>query len=1346
MNRFFRRLPLQVKLVVIAFLPLVFLLYIGSEMYREKVEKISAFEVDLSHIKSSFLITTLIDHLQTERRFAFGFVVEKKWQPQLLMQRQKTDTAYNALKQIADETLKDFGKYTLLDQLENHRRAIDNGTVNAQEVMAFYTNTIFRLNNLNNFSGSGFNNLNSIRKELAGQKVLTELITYFGLLRGNIYSALYNQYPDSLLKSSSKGLYQIFRTFETEFLIKSNTASVFEYNKLKNKGDLKQTYQYLEKLFQYNNKDTAITADGFWDMSASGIDEIKNLQRDLLLQVQRKVSDIHDREERDKIITLILLVGVFLMVLFIVSYTLSNVTNVLTELKIAAQDIAHGKTGIQFNIESNDVIKSLGESILKVDENNKVLAKAADAIGKGNFDVQLTPRSDEDLLVNSVKRMKQELKRFAKETEDKLWINAGMAVINASLAGEKSLKILANDALTATVGYLDAKVGLFYVSKHNYLEYIAGYAVADNSQVPAKLAFGEALIGQVAVNKRIIQLDNIPGNYINIKSGIGEAVPRHVLLVPLLHDSILQGVIELATLTHFNDATISLVQQVSSNIAIAIEAAKSRERLQELLQHTQSQSEELKTQHAELENLNTELEAQTQKLQASEEELKVQHEELLQANQELEERSRLLEERNQLIVDRNIEIQEKAKELEQSAKYKSEFLANMSHELRTPLNSILLLSRLLSENNEHNLSADQVEYAKVIQSSGNGLLSLIDEILDLSKIEAGKMELEFQPVKVGLIASDLNAMFVPIAKEKKVGFSINIDPGIPGDIITDKMRLEQVLKNLIANALKFTPAGSVTVNISPVKDNKNLVAFAVKDTGIGIAKDKQQLIFEAFRQEDGSTRRKFGGTGLGLSISKELIKLLGGDIKVESEQGKGSEFTVCLPIEKVDPEQVTVESATQTENLFEGVKLIKEGEKPLVNYTASFIPQSISDDRNSIEKNDKVILIVEDDTNFAKALLDYTHKKGYKAVIAVRGDEGIEMAIQFRPIGILLDIQLPVKDGWEVMEELKANPATRHIPVHIMSSHAVKKESLQKGAIDFINKPLALEKIQEVFKRIEQVITKDAKKVLIVEENPQHAKALAYFLETFEVTSEISSDIKQGVSALKRDDIDCVILDMGIPDPAAYETLEAVKKTEGLENLPVIIFTGKSLSGAEEQKIKQYADSIVIKTAYSYQRILDEVSLFLHLVEENKDPDKQSGKYRKLGELSEVLSEKTILLVDDDVRNIFSLTKALEQHNMKVLTAMDGEEALKQLRENGDVDIVLMDIMMPIMDGYEATRKIREDFKFRNLPVIAVTAKAMSGDREKCIQAGASDYISKPVDVDQLLSLLRVWLYERKGY
>ena len=1343
MKSFFSRLALPAKLMLIAFLPLLFFIFLAFEVYKEKTERITILEEYLKRTNRSFAISALIAHLQTERRYTFSYLLKKDNQSQLFLQRVKTDEAFSKLQDSTDETLNGFPGYTMLNRLSDVRQKVDQNQLSPEDLMNFYTNVIFRLNNLNNISVGTFTYLKLINKELAGQKLLSELVTYMGVLRAGIYYDLYKKVPSSQMVSQLRSIYDIYNSFQTEFLIKSSTSSIFDYNKIRNKGDLKTTVQYFDNLFYKGIADPALDAEKWWAVSANGVDEIKKQQKNLLNQVNEAINKIYTAETKDRKDTAIFLVIGLITVVIVVSYTITVLNKTITELNEAAEKISEGKTGVSFTIKSNDVIGRVAESILKIDANNKALADAADAIGQGNLNVVITPRSKEDILSNSIKRMKLALRQFNKENEDKIWIHTGIEAVNDSIAGEKDVSSLANDSLNTLVSYVGCNVGLFYSSQNNVLEYIAGYAVPDINTVPKQIKLGETLVGQAAMNKKTIHMQNVPDDYAVIKSATGSAKPKHVLIIPLVHEKVLEGVIEISSLSEFSDTALSLIEQVKANITVALETAKNRARLQELLKQTKSQAEELKVQHSELENMNSELEAQAHKLQASEEELRVQQEELLQTNQELEERTKIVEERNQLIVERNIEIQQKARELEQSTKYKSEFLANMSHELRTPLNSILLLSRLLAENTKKNLSGEQVEYARVIQSSGNGLLSLIDEILDLSKIEAGKMELEFNEVSLGSIANDLKSLFLPLAKDKNIDFSIHISEDVPSAIETDKMRLEQVLKNLISNALKFTSAGSVAVDVSIASHNSSFIAFTVKDTGIGIAKEKQQLIFEAFQQEDGSTRRKYGGTGLGLSISRQLTKLLGGEIKVTSEPGKGSEFIIYIPINK--PQEIIQEntSLAETDPLSSLIKIAEETIKfAPADISASSISPALPDDRDNISSVDKTILIVEDDINFAKALLDYTRSKGYKAIVAVRGDEGLILARQYKPIGILLDIQLPVKNGWEVMDELKSNPVTRPIPVHIMSADGAKKESLQKGAIDFINKPMALEQLQEVFKKIEQVVSRRGNKVLIVEENPKHAKALSYFLETFNIKSAISDNVNNGVSALKRDDVECVILDMGIPDAHAYETLETVRKDEQLENLPIIIFTGKNLSKGEEQKIKQYADSIVIKTAFSYQRILDEVSLFLHLVEDNTKQGKKTPSYKNSGVLTEVLSDKTILIVDDDVRNIFSLTKVLEQNNMKVLSAMDGEEALARLEENPDVDIVLMDVMMPVMDGYETTKKIRQKFKFKDLPVIAVTAKAMTGDREKCIEAGSSDYISKPVDIDQLLSLLRVWLYE----
>lgn len=1350
MYRFFKNLPLSLKLTLIGLIPLLFLLFLSMQVYNQQTEKLNILNSYLQRTNQSVHIATLLNELQSERRYSFGYVVKKDWRTELVLQRPKTDAALKALENDPDNRLDNLTNYTFLDSLPAIRNQIDKSSVTAMEVMNYYTNTIFRLNTLNTISSGNIIYLKDVSKDLVGQKLLSEMVTYLGILRSQIYYLLYTNQTSPQAIDQLKGIYDLFRTYQTEFSLKASPNVVQAFNELKNEAELKATLDYTAQLFQTKSFGTAYDSESWWNVSASGVDQIKGLQSQLLDNVRTGISTVLNKETKAKNNILVVLIVMLVFVLLLISYTIKSITDSLRELNRAAQKITVGDTGLHFDIASKDVIGELAQSMLKIDETNKVLSHAANAIGSGHFDITVQPRSKEDILGNAVAKMKDNLQQFTHAREREIWIQTGITHVADSLRGDKDLTALCADSLTALLEYTGGSLGLFYVSEPNaQLRYTAGYAVSDISNVPKIIRFGETLIGQAALKKEVFQLQDVPDDYIKVQSASGEAKPAQIFIVPLIHNNKVKGVMEIASLQPFTDGTKALINQVAPNISVALQTTKSRMQLQELLAQTQQQAEELQTQHEEMEHLNAELEAHTQRIQASEEELRVQQEELQQTNQELEERTRMLEEKNQLVIERNHDIQKKAEELAQSTKYKSEFLANMSHELRTPLNSILLLSRLMSENNDKNLTPDQVEYANVIQSSGKGLLLLIDEILDLSKIEAGKMELEYTTVSVQEVVHDMQVLFEPVAKEKKVLFETIVADDIPLYIQTDKLRLEQILRNLLSNALKFTSQGSVTLHISAAA-NHTALRFSVKDTGIGIAKEKQQSIFEAFQQADGSTRRKYGGTGLGLSISRELTRLLGGEIKLTSEVAKGSEFEITIPVQKTErlPKENPVKENTLNtvpEKKEENENTIAPSEtiSPINPYTTTVIPSNIPDDRNTVQPGDKCILIVEDDTSFAKALLDFTRNKGYKGIVSVRGDEGIELAKQYKPTGILLDIQLPVKNGWQVMDDLKNDPQTRHIPVHIMSSHQVKKESLLKGAVDFINKPVAFEQMQEVFKKIETVLNRHPKKVLIVEENAKHAQALSYYLESFRVNNEIKSTVADSIETLQKKEIDCVILDMGVPDKKAYDTLETIKKNPGLENLPIIIFTGKSLSKAEEQHIRQYADSIVVKTAHSYQRIMDEVSLFLHLMDEHGGNGKAKGRQRTLGSLNEVLNNKTVLVADDDVRNIFSLTKTLELMKMNVITAIDGKEALQQLAKSPNIDIVLMDMMMPEMDGYETIKTIRKNNQWRTLPIIAVTAKAMTGDREKCIQAGASDYITKPVDMDQLLSLLRVWLYEK---
>jgi len=1001
-------------------------------------------------------------------------------------------------------------------------------------------------------------------------------------------------------------------------------------------------------------------------------------------------------------------------------------------------------------VRRDQLEKELRAKDLEITRRVNVIQQVAGRVSNGDYSQKIADEYEGDLgdLVDSLNHMTDSLRIAFDKINKSDWMQTGLVRLNERLVGNKSVKEISSDSLHQLIEYADCINGAIYLMDDGKLR-LSSYSGLEKNM---KQTFdpGEGMVGQVYLQKQAQAYNHLAQEDFVATFASSAIKVRAILLVPIIWDRLTFGVIEVSSNEDFNQDKIDYFVESARNIAIALRAARGRAKEQRLLEETQAQSEELQVQHSELENLNTELEAQTQKLQASEEELRVQQEELMQTNTELEERSKMLEEKNQLIAERNIEIQRKAEELALSTQYKSEFLANMSHELRTPLNSILLLSRLMGENPEENLTEDQLESAKVIQSAGSSLLTLIDEILDLAKIESGKMSLEYEEVEISEVVKDLKNLMNPLVNNKGIKFHVKIEDNLEKSLQTDRLRLDQVLRNLLSNALKFTKEGSITLTVKKDPESNDFISFSVKDTGIGIPEDKQKIIFEAFQQADGSTQRKFGGTGLGLSISREIAKLLGGRLDLTSQVNAGSEFSLTIPISESVRENQTVLLMNTDQDLIDVIIEDAEEIKNIIDYeegnvTSAFshleIPEDVEDDRSRISKDDKVILIVEDDTNFAKALLKFARMQNYKGVVVVRGDQALSAAIEYHPNAILLDVQLPVKDGWQVMDELKSNSTTKPIPVHMMSSLHVKKESLMKGAIDFINKPVAMEQMTDIFRKIEEALSRSPQKVLIVEENAKHARALSYFLSDFDISLSVEDTVKDSVRAFNEDGVDCVIFDMGENRRNAYKVIESIKSFEGLENLPIIIFTEQNLSSAEELKIKQYADSIVVKTAHSYQRILDEVGLFLHLVEQ-KSSTSHNIRNKTMGSLMEVLNGKKILVTDDDVRNIFALTKVLEKYKVEVIVAMDGVQALEKIEEYPDIDVVLMDMMMPNMDGYETIQEIRKIQKFSRLPIISVTAKSMIGDRQKCIDAGASDYITKPVDMDQLLSLLRVWLYQ----
>ncbi|MFE3868850.1 response regulator [Flavobacterium sp. LS2P90] len=733
-----------------------------------------------------------------------------------------------------------------------------------------------------------------------------------------------------------------------------------------------------------------------------------------------------------------------------------------------------------------------------------------------------------------------------------------------------------------------------------------------------------------------------------------------------------------------------------------------------------TQAEELQMQQEELRQLNEELEQQAQNL-------KQQQEELQMTNEELEEQTQSLEEKNKEVEASRNDIEQKTKQLEISSKYKSEFLANMSHELRTPLNSLLILSKDLSENRKKNLDDVQVESAEIIYKSGHDLLVLINEVLDLSKIEAGKMSINIEKIALKNFTDDLLRDFTHQAEQKELKLVCRLSADLPEFIHTDAQRLNQILKNLLSNAIKFTEKGSVTISID--RNTATTLNISVSDTGIGISEDKQTAIFEAFQQAEGGTSRKYGGTGLGLSISRELAKLLEAEIKLSSELNQGSTFSLIIPLE-IHPEQEAVSTATVKPILYTPRS---KNDENYLNYS------TIEDDRNTIIKDDKVVLIIEDDRNFAAILLKQANKKGFKCLSAASGEDGLVLASKYKPQAIILDMGLPGIKGLQVLHELKANPAVRHIPVHIISANDRSLEPIREGAVEYLMKPISKDGLEEAFNRIENFVNRKIKNLLIIEDNKNARKAMKILIGNGDVKCYEAATGKEALELYEKNNIDCIILDIGLPDMSGFDLIQKLEDIKGHNMPPIIVYTGKELTKEENDLLHIYAESIIIKGVKSEERLLDETALFLHRTISNLPKSKQLI-INNLHDKDAIFHSKKILLVDDDMRNVFALSKILQERGMEVIKSENGKKALETLDTHADIDMVLMDIMMPEMDGYEAMKRIRSQVKFRNLPVIALTAKAMKDDKQKCINAGANDYITKPIDIERLLSLMRVWL------
>ncbi|MDG9793634.1 response regulator [Brucella anthropi] len=916
------------------------------------------------------------------------------------------------------------------------------------------------------------------------------------------------------------------------------------------------------------------------------------------------------------------------------------------------------------------------------------------------------------------------------------WLQAGNLGLASAMMGDQRTEQLGGSILTYLANHVGAVAGAIFVGGSDAYKRSSTYGVPADAKLPDLVRPREGLLGQVAVEGKPVIVNDVPENYLEFGSALGRDKPRHLVLAPAAIDNNVNTVIELGFLRPVDERVLAFLKEASGTIATAIRSANYRSELQNLLEETQRQSEELQVQSEELRVSNEKLEEQGRALKESQARLEQQQVELEQTNSQLEEQAQQLESQKDDLERSNASTQLKARELEQASRYKSDFLANMSHELRTPLNSSLILAKLLADNPDDNLTAEQVKYAQTIQSSGNDLLNLINDILDLSKIEAGHVDIRPEPVSVERLSNNLRQVFEPIAKNKSLGFEIDISPECPAVIETDLQRIEQILKNLLSNAFKFTEKGKVTLSMNRTGDGQ--VAFGVTDTGIGIAPEQQKRIFEAFHQADGTISRKFGGTGLGLSISRELVRLLGGTIHIRSQEGKGSTLTVTLPL-AYDPAIVAPRAPVGN-----AVPLAPAASAAPSQPTALLPRAIVEDDRAMPSDERRILLVVEDDQTFAAILRDLAREMGFRSLVAGTAQDALNLAQQFMPSAIVLDVGLPDQSGLSVLDRLKRDVRTRHIPTHIVSGDDYTETALSLGAVGYMLKPVQREQLVEVLHKLEAKLTQGVRRVLIVEDNEVQREAVAKLLTSHDVETVSAGTAAETLALLKDQTFDCMVLDLSLPDASGYSLLETISQDDTHSFPPVIVYTGRVLASDEEEKLRRYSKSIIIKGAKSPERLLDEVSLFLHQVV-SELPDEQQKMIRKARHRDALLEGRRILIVEDDVRNVYALTNILEPRGALIQIARNGQEALDALEKSiaddaSKIDLVLMDVMMPVMDGLTATRAIRKNPDWKKLPIITLTAKAMPDDQQRCINAGANDYMAKPLDVEKLLSLVRVWM------
>jgi CheY-like chemotaxis protein/HAMP domain-containing protein len=1020
--------------------------------------------------------------------------------------------------------------------------------------------------------------------------------------------------------------------------------------------------------------------------------------------------------------------------------TINNMTDTLAtfadQVTTVAREVGvEGRLGGQANVPGaagtwKDLTGNVNLLAANLTTQVRAIAEVATAVTKGDLtrSVQVEARGEVAELKDNINTMIGNLRLTTDRNTEQDWLKTNLARFTNMLQGQRDLATVGRMMLSELAPLVEAQHGVIYQVEADGatqgLKLLAAYADDATNGYAEQLQLGEGLIGQCARDARRMLITDIPSNVVPIRSGLFKAPPRHVIVLPVLFEGDVKAVIELASLGEFTALQLSFLEQLTMSIGIVLNSIEATMQTEGLLKQSQQLATELQTQQRELQQTNEQLE---------------------QKAQQLADRNVEVEAKNQEIEQARRAVEEKATELALTSKYKSEFLANMSHELRTPLNSILILGQQLTENPDGNLSHKQVEFARTIHGAGTDLLNLISDILDLSKIESGTVSVDAEEVYFSNLLDMIARPFRHEAENRRLQFEVEMSPNLDRSLVTDSKRLQQVLKNLLSNAFKFTAEGGVKLAVSPAASGWNadhptlrnaptVVSFEVTDTGIGIPPEKQRIIFEAFQQADAGTSRKYGGTGLGLAISRELANLLGGEIQLRSAPGKGSVFTLFLPLTYSGAAAIRPApgSADAREHgaLTQAIPM-RAPERQI---------EPILDDYDSLNPGDSVVLIVEDDAHYARIMMAAAKVHGFKVLVAQRGAEALQLAREHLPTAISLDIFLPDMLGWTVLSELKRDPATRHIPIQIVTLDEDRHHGLARGAFAFVHKPTTPGGLDDAFGRIKDYAAPRRKRLLLVEDDEAERKGVSELLGSADIEITAAGTGEAALALLRNTPIDCVVLDLKLPDMSGFEVLENIRDDAALCDVPVVVFTGRELSADEDARLRTMARSVVVKGVESPERLLDETSLFLHRVVADLPLAKQ-GMLQRLHSSDEDLLRRTVLLVDDDTRNIFALSSVLERRGMEVLTATTGSEALAVLKSRSDVAIVLMDIMMPGMDGYETIHTIRAMTEFRRLPILALTAKAMKGDREKCLEAGASDYLAKPVNVEQLLSALRMWLH-----